>query len=233
MRIFLLSILLTPALLLGASLGPNASERSIRVPGEGSVQVAPDVVTVNLGVQTRNANVQQAVAENNRTAAAIMQAARAVGVADSDMQTAYFSVYPQQEYDQFGALTDQVTYFVDNNLTVRLRDVSRLSDLLQGAVDAGATNIYGVTFSISDTSAAEDEARAEAMADAQSRAEQIAADAGLTLGEPITISTGISLPQPIYYEAAAYGLGGGGEGPPISTGTNTVMANVFVSYAIR
>jgi uncharacterized protein YggE len=93
--------------------------------------VAPDVVTVNLGVQTRNANVQQAVAENNRTAAAIMDAARQVGVADSDMQTAYFTVYPQSEYDQFGVLTDQVTYFVDNNLSVRLREVSKLSELLQ------------------------------------------------------------------------------------------------------
>jgi hypothetical protein len=194
--------------------------------------VAPDVVTVNLGVQTRNADVQRAVAENNRIASAIMDAARQVGVADADMQTAYFSVYPQSEYDQFGVLTDEVTYFVDNNLSVRLRDVSRLSELLQNAVDAGATNIYGVSFAIADTSAAEAEARAEAMADAQARATQIAGDAGLTLGEPITISTGITLPQPYFYGAAAYGMGGGG-GPPVSTGTNTVTVNVTVSYAVR
>jgi uncharacterized protein YggE len=227
-----LLVLVVSAGLLAGCVSPKGTDRSITVPGEGTVQVAPDVVTVNLGVQTRNPDVQQAVAENNRIAAAIMESARAVGVADSDMQTAYFTVYPQPEYDQFGAQTDQVTYFVDNNLMVRLRDVTKLSDLLQGAVDAGATNIYGVSFAIADTSAAEDQARAEAMADAQARAEQIAADGGLTLGEPILISTGVTLPPPVYYGEAAMGLGGGG-GPPVSTGTNTVTVNVSVSYAMR
>jgi hypothetical protein len=226
------AFLLTAVLLAGCVGQPN-TERSITVPGEGSVQVAPDTVTVNLGVQTNNADVQQAVAENNRIAAAIMEAARQVGVADADMQTAYFTVYPQSNYDQFGALTDQVTYLVDNNLSVRLRDVGRLSELLQNAVDAGATNIYGVTFSIADTTAAEVEARTEAMTDAQARAALIAVDAGLKLGEPITISTGVTLPQPVYYAAApAMGMGGGG-GPPVSTGTNTVTVNVTVSYAVR
>jgi len=155
-----------------------------------------------------------------------------VGVADADMQTAYFSVYPQSDYDQFGVLTDQVTYFVDNNLSVRLRDVAKLSELLQNAVDAGATNIYGVTFAIADTSAAEVDARAEAMADAQARAAQIAVNAGLTLGETISISTGVIYPEPIYYGAAAYGIGGGG-GPPVSTGMNSVTVNVTVIFAVR
>jgi uncharacterized protein YggE len=232
MRIRLLSILLVPAVLLAGCAAPQSTQRAITVPGEGSVQVAPDVVTVNLGVQTRNSNVQQAVTENNRIAAAIMEAARAIGVADADMQTAYFSVYPQTGYDPFGVPTQETTYLVDNNLAVRLRDVTRLSELLQDAVDAGATNIYGVSFVISDTAAAEEQARAEAMADALSRAAQIAVDAGLTLGEPITISTGMTLPQPIYY-APAYGVGGGGEGPPVSVGTNTVTVNVTVSYAVR
>jgi uncharacterized protein YggE len=231
MRTRVLSVLLLSAALLAGCVG-RGSEPSITVPGDGKVQVAPDVVTVNLGVQTRNANVQQAVAENNRTAAAIMDAARQVGVADSDMQTAYFTVYPQSEYDQFGVLTDQVTYFVDNNLSVRLRDVSRLSELLQNAVDAGATNIYGVTFAVADTSAAEVEARAEAMRDALARAALIAADAGLTLGEPISISTGVTYPQPYFYGEGAMGMGGGG-GPPVSTGTNTIEVNVTVSYAVR
>lgn len=232
MRTRVLSAFLLTAVLLAGCVGQAKTERSITVPGDGVVQLAPDVVTVNLGVQSRNADVQRAVAENNRLAAAIMDAARQVGVADADMQTAYFTVYPQSEYDQFGVLTDQVTYFVDNNLSVRLRDVAKLSELLQNAVDAGATNIYGVTFDIADTSAAEAVARAEAMADAQARAALIAVSAGLTLGEPISISTGVTLPQPYFYGARADGIGGGG-GPPVSTGTNTVTVNVTVSYAVR
>jgi len=227
-------ILLLAAALLAGCAALNPTERSITVSGRGEVLVAPDVVSVTLGVQTRDTNVAAAVGENNRVAAGVMEAARQVGVADSDMQTTYFSVSAQSKYDQFGVLTDEVTYLVDNNLTVRLRDVERLSELLQDSVDAGATNIYGVTFSTAESTAAEVEARAEAMADAQGRAEQIAADAGLTLGEPITISTGVSLPVPlIYYGAPAFGMGGGGDGPPISSGTNTVTVDVTVSYTLR
>jgi uncharacterized protein YggE len=229
-RVFL-TFSLAAILLTGCAAKPG-TERAITVPGEGSVQVAPDVVTVNLGVQTRNADVQQAVAENNRIASAIMEASRAVGVSDADMQTAYFTVYPQTDYNQFGIASEDVTYYVDNNLSVRLRDVTRLSDLLQGAVEAGATNIYGVTFSIADTSAAETEARAKAMDDALARAAQIAVASGLTLGEPITISSGTILPQPVFYGEGAMGVGGGG-GPPVATGTNTVTVNVTVSYALR
>jgi len=233
MRTRTLPILLAVVGLTGCSV-LNPAERSITVPGRGEVSVAPDVVSVNLGVQTRNANVATAVAENNRVATAIIQAARNLGVADSDMQTGYFSVYPQPEYDEFGILTDEVTYWVDNTLTVRLRRVDLLSQLLQDAVEAGATNIYGVSFSISDTAAAEVEARAEALADADHRAERIAADAGLTLGEVVSISTGVTQPPPqFYFGPAAFGVGGGGEGPPISSGTNTVAVDVTVSYAIR
>ena len=232
MRPRVLSTFLLTAVLVGGCAGTPGTERSITVPGEGKIQVAPDVVTVNLGIQTHNADVQAAVAENNRTAAAIMAAARNAGVGDADLQTAYFTVYPQSVYDQFGALTDQIAYYVDNNLSVRLRDVSRLSELLQSAVDAGASNIYGVTFSIADTSAAEDQARSLAMSDALARAAQIAAASGLVLGDPITISTGVVLPQPIYYGQPAYGMGGGG-GPPVSTGTNTVTSDVTVTYAVR
>jgi uncharacterized protein YggE len=227
-----LSAFLLAAVLLSSCAGKPATPRSITVPGEGKVLIAPDVVTVNLGIQTHDADVQKAVADNNQTAAAIMAAARNVGVSDADMQTAYFNVYPSTVYDEFGNPTDQITYNVDNNLSVRLRDVTKLSELLQHAVDAGASNIYGVTFAISDTAAAEEQARTLAMNDALARAGQIAVTTGLVLGDPITISSGVLLPQPVYYGNAAYGVGGGG-GPPVSTGMNTVTANVTVTYAVR
>ncbi len=235
MRTRNLSILLLSGALLAGCAAAKPAERSITVPGHGEVSVAPDLVSVTLGVQTRDADVAAAVRENNQVAAAILEAARQLGVADSDMQTTYFSVYPQTGYNQFGMITDQVTYYVDNNLTVKLRDVDQLSKLLQDSVNAGATNIYGVTFSIAETAAAEDEARTEAMADALSRAAQIAVDSGVILGDPITISTGVSFPVPQpYYAAPAYGMGGGGgEAPPVSVGTNKVAVDVTVSYSIR
>ncbi|HSR49000.1 MAG TPA: SIMPL domain-containing protein [Anaerolineales bacterium] len=234
MRKPLILILVAAAVVLAGCAPASDSPPSITVGGHGEVAVAPDVVTVTLGVQTNDREVTTAVAENNAIAAAILQAARDAGVADADMQTSYFSVYPQREYDSFGQVTGGITFFVDNNLTVKLRQVDRLSELLQGAVDAGAANIYGVSYSISDSSDEAAAAQASAMADAEARAEQIAAELGLTLGEPITISTGTFLPppSPFYYGEAAFGVGGGG-GPPVSAGTSLVVVNVTVSYAFR
>ncbi len=226
-----LSILILAAVLLAACGVPTP--RTLTVTGHGEVQLQPDLVTVTLGVQTRRSDVTGAVEENNRVASAILAAARNIGVAEADMRTSYFSVYSQPEYDEFGVLTNAVTYWVDNNLTVRLRDVSRLSELLQAAVDAGATNIFGVEFSIAETAAAEDDARQQAIGDARTRAEQIAGAAGLTLGEPTTISAGVFLPPPMFYGGeAAFGMGGGG-GPPVATGTSTVSADVTITYVLR
>jgi uncharacterized protein YggE len=234
MRISLLTLpLIATAVLLAGCSTPSETVTAITVSGTGEVSVPPDVVTVTVGVQTHNRDVTTAVHENNAVAAAIMDAARQSGVSDADMQTTYFNVYPQREYDSFGQPTGQVTYLVDNNLTVKLRDVGRLSELLQGAVDAGATNIYGVTFAISDSSQQEAAARDQAMADALDQAQKIAAQMGVRLGEPIMISTGTTIPVPTpYFGEAAMGIGGGG-GPPIATGANKVTVNVTVSYAFR
>lgn len=232
MRLRTLSILMSAAILLTACSVPTTSQRTLTVTGHGEVRLDPDVATVTLGVQTRRPEVASAVSENNRVANAILEAARGVGVANADMQTSYFSVYAQPEYDEFGVLTNEVTYWVDNNLTVRLRDVSRLSQLLQAAVDAGATTIYGVEFTIAETGAAEDEARQQAIADARQRAEQTAGNAGLTLGEPLTINAGTFAPPPVFYGEGAFGLGGGG-GPPISTGSSSVTADVTITYVVR
>jgi hypothetical protein len=232
MRLRNLSILILAAALLTACSTLTPTQHTLTVTGHGEVSLQPDVASITLGVQTRRPDVAGAVSENNRVAAAILEAARRVGVADADMQTSYFSVYSQPEYDEFGVLTSEVTYWVDNNLTVRLRDVSRLSQLLQAAVDAGATTIYGVEFTVAETGASEDEARQQAIADAHERARQIAASAGLTLGEVLTISTGITAPPPVFYGAEAIGIGGGG-GPPIASGSTKVSADVTITYLVR
>ena len=121
---------------------------------------------------------------------------------------------------------------VDNSLEVRLRDVSKLSDLLQAAVNAGANSIYGVNFMVADTRAAEDEARGEALGDARERADELAAASGLTLGGIQSVSTGafVSPPMPYY---PGYGMGGGGDGVPTQPGTMEVSVQVTVVYQVR
>ncbi|OGT25285.1 MAG: hypothetical protein A2Z17_02170 [Gammaproteobacteria bacterium RBG_16_66_13] len=224
---------LTALLLFGCSALPGTTERTLTVTGDGTAKVTPDVVSVTLGIQTRHDAVAEAVAQNNVVAGRIMEAARGVGISNADMRTIYFSVYSQPKYDEFGSPTGEVSYFVDNSLEVRLRDVTKLSDLLQSAVNAGANSIYGVNFTVADTRAAENEARGEAITDAEARAQELAASAGVTLGGIQSITTNaFSTFPPGYYPA--YGLGGGGgEGPPIQPGSLEVSAQVTVVYELK
>lgn len=228
-----LPVLLSASLLLaGCGAISGSGPRSLSVTGSGSVNVAPDIVRVSLGVQTVGDNIAQVVAENNRRAEQVQDAARAAGVADEDIRTVYFYVSPQQQYDEFGNPNGITTYWVDNTLDVTLRQIDGLGALLQGAINAGANSVQSVSFSVDDPSQAEDQARQEAMDDARGRAEMLATAAGATLGEPISISTNVYLPGPTasYRMDAAAGVGGG---VPVTPGTTEVQVQVSVVYELR
>jgi len=231
-RVFPVVLLLS--LLLAACGTGAAPERTLSITGTGTVHVVPDIVSLSLAVQTQDGDGARALAENNRRAQRLLAAVRNAGVADADMGTTFFAVTPQPQYDPMtGNPTGEVIYIVDNTITVTLRDVSRLGELLQVAVDAGANNIQGVSFSVDDPSAAEDQAREQAMTDARARAEMLATAAGATLGAPISISTSVYLPYVLggYRVEAAMGIGGGGV--PTTAGTMDVQVQVFVAYELR
>jgi uncharacterized protein YggE len=234
-RLLLLGTLATVLLAACGPLAGTTASSGLTVSGTGIVRVQPDMVTISLGVSTRNENIAQAVAENNRVAQEILAAAQAAGVAPDDAQTNSFTVYSQSQVDEFGNPTGGQVYVVDNTLTVVLRDPSQLGDLLEAVMGAGANNIYGVNFNVDDPSPAQDQAREKAVDDARSRAEMIASTAGIALGEVTQISTSYYLPWagPVYsYAAEAAGAGGSGA-VPIAPGTFEVQATVTVTYAIR
>lgn len=231
----LAALLLATLALAGCAAQPGDKMPSgITVTGTGSTKVTPDVATVTLGVQSQNERISLAVADNNRRAALVRQAVVEIGVAEGDIRTTYFSVWSQPRYDEFGTLTGETTYFVDNSVLVTVRDVAKLGEILQAAIGAGSNSIQGISFHVEDPTEAEDEARAEAIADAQARAQELATAAGAQLGEVTSISTSVYFPVPLQAYAMRGGAGGGGgEGPPVSVGTYEVQVQITVTYAIR
>jgi uncharacterized protein YggE len=103
-------------------------------------------------------------------------------------------------------------------------------------LDAGANNVFGISFAIEDTAALEAEARSEAIVDVKERAEQIAQGLGMSLGEPISVGEGVAgAPGPVYsygLKGEAFGLGGGGGGAAISPGQTTIVMQVNVIYEL-
>jgi len=226
--------LLPIALALGAcsALGLGQTDRTIAVTGEGSVVIPPDTVVVTLGVQTRGPQVGPAVAANNQAAERVMQAVTQLGVAPDDVQTTYFSISTQPRYDEFGNATTDVTYFVDNTVTITLHDVSLLGGLLGDSLAAGANSVQSVSYTVAEPAAALGSARTQALADAQGQAEQLASESGVTLGPILTVTenTGGSQPGLMRY--------GGETAPaasdvPTAPGTLEYSVQLSVTYGIR
>lgn len=210
---------------------PADSPRTIQVTGFGSASGAPDVALVQLGVQLFETDLGTAVANANATMEAVIAALVEQGIAREDIRTTNFSIYQESGMPQpLGAEGAQppMRYVVNNMVEVKVRDLDQISAVLQAALDAGANNVYGLTFGLDDAAVLEAEARTLAVEDARARAEALAGAFGLEVGDPISIregaDTGIS---PRIMEA-----GFGGAGPVISEGQLSVSMQVTVTFEI-
>ncbi len=228
---------LVPALVLvlsacGASTSPAA--RNLTVSGSGTVYLTPDIAYINIGVNTENTDIAQAVSLNNTQAQALVDALKNMGIAAEDIQTSNFSVYSNSKADPMTGAASSYSYTVNNTVYVTIRDLSKLGSVLNTAVSSGANNINSISFDVADKTAAQAQARQKAMDNAASLAGELAQTAKLSLGEIQTISYSDVSPSPYY----GYGMGGGGAyapnaSVPIQPGQLQVSVSVSVSYALK
>jgi uncharacterized protein YggE len=226
--------------------GDTTSPRTITVVGRGEVKAKPDIATVNLGVEVTAPTVSEAMTEANARMKTILAAMKALGIADKDIQTSNFSINFERQTPTAPAASEPTTgvkgggaqaangfYRVNNMIQVTIHDLDKVGDVLDAAVEAGANNVWGVTFGLDNTDALEAQARAKAVDDARSRAESLAKLNGVTLGDVISVSEVIGGgPSPIYPQAAAIqGLGGGGA--PVEPGELTFSTQIQTVYGIH
>ena len=154
------------------------------------------------------------------------------GVADKDIETASVTVYPNVSYDQQTGEQKTTGYQAQNTVTVTFKDLSKIGAIYAAVLEAGATNVYGPNWMLSDNNPAVTTALTKAIANARVKAEAIAADQGVQLGEAICINeTSASQPYPIYDKAAAAPSAGGSVTvPPISPQNMDVTESVTVTY---
>lgn len=214
---------------------PTQTRESIAVSGFGEATGTPDVATVQLGVETEAGSIAEAVEISNQTVERVTQALLDFGIAANDIQTTNFNVWYQEDFDPATGRPSGVRrYHVDSTVRVKVRDIAQVSATIQNGLDAGANNVFGLSYGIDDTAALEADARQQALADARDRAGQLADALGLTLGEPLVVSELVGGGLLSLAEAGLrQGLGGGGGGPPLSPGELTVGIQVDVMYAIE
>jgi uncharacterized protein YggE len=206
---------------------------SISVSGTGEAQGAPDLAYIQLGIDVVNVDVSVALADANTLMTAIQDAIKGQGIDQADLQTVNFNVYPEDVYDPAtGQPTGERRYHVSNFLNVKVRDISKISAVIDAGLGAGANNVSGLTFGVADTKALEDAARTKAIEDAKARAQALADGMGVKLGDVIVITEGGATPPILYDKVSMQGGLGGGGAVPVAPGQMTVSMTVNVTFTL-
>ncbi len=233
-------LFLVAVLLLGTALAacgpssitvqPQPIQRTITVTGTGMVTLTPDIAYITIGVHSQDASATVAMTANNTSAQAVIAAIKAAGVADKDIQTTNFSIYPQQQYDTNGKITG-IIYMVDNSVYVTVRDLTRLGGLLDASVTAGANTINSISFDVADKTAALSQARLAAVTDAKKQADELTGATGVSLGTVQSISYyDSSAPVTIQYSRADMSAA---SSVPVQAGSMQITTTVTIVYEIK
>lgn len=183
-------LLLAAALIMGFGYGNTASAeelktvRTITVTGKGKVKVKPNIAIASLGVQTENADAKLAQAESNNRIKAIIDKVKELGIAEADIQTSNYYMYPQYDYSKGNNITG---YTVTNSITVTVRNIDKVGEIVDAGVAAGANISGNVQFSISDSTAYYEQALSAAIQNAKSKGGAVAKSIGVTIGNPTSI----------------------------------------------
>jgi len=219
---------LAGALLTAPALAQVIPPAAISVTGEATVSVPPDLAEIGGGVTSEAKTAREASEANNAAMGKVLQALKGAGIEEKDVQTARLSLQPQSAPNRSGP-SAIAGYRASNRVTIRVRDVTKVASVIDTLVGAGANDIGGINFVVSQASKLLDEARERAVADARRKAEIYAKAAGVTLGAPLSISEeGNSAPAP--YRRMAAGMAASA---PVAQGEETLQVTVSVSWAIK
>jgi uncharacterized protein YggE len=213
------------------ALAVEASAQTLSLAGEGSASAAPDQATVTSGVTSEGPTASEAVAANSKSMAALIDAFKKAGIQPADLQTSGFSVQPRyaQPKEGSGEAPKIDGYEVRNQVTVRVRDLTKLGAVLDTAVASGSNQIDGVNFGLADPAPVLDKAREAAVADARRKAELIAKAAGVKLGRILAIAEpGSEPPRPMMAAYAREKL----DAVPVEAGESEFTARVNVTWEI-
>ncbi len=205
----------------------NITVPSVAVSGEASVRVEPDLAILHAGVTNVAKTAAKASEENAKNVAALLAALKQVGIPDRDIQTSRYSLFPQQ--DRKGNNAPRIVGFkASNSLSIRVTDLAKLSAVLDAVVGAGANDIGGISFLVSQQSTALDQARAEAFADARRKAEIYARAAGVELGRALAITEDGARQVPVMLRAVP----AASAAAPVAIGEQTLRIGVSVVFEL-
>lgn len=210
----------------------------IKVHGEGSVSVAPDLAILDLTVLREGKTARAALDANSAAMNDVLEAMKAFGIAERDLQTSSFSIQPKYSYPAPQTQGERkprriVGYVVRNSLTVRSRDMSKVGEILDKSVSLGVNEGGSIRFANDDPSEALEQARIEAVKRAVAKAQTLAGAANVRVGELLELSEQLHSPRPMPMARAEMSMAMAADAVPVAEGENTYKVRVNAIFAIE
>ncbi|NLK21673.1 MAG: SIMPL domain-containing protein [Epulopiscium sp.] len=213
-----------------ANIGTNKTN-TITATGEGVVKVKPDIANITMGVRIENKDARTAQTKNAEKMDQVIAALKKMGIADKDIQTSNYSIYPQYDWEAKGG-SKIIGYTVENTIKITVRDITKVGDVLDIGVEEGANVSSGIQLSIADTEKYYQEALKQAVNNAKGKATAIGEAIGVTIKIPSSITEqSVGGRSVIYAEDLQMNVRKEMDRTPIQTGELDIRALVEVSYS--
>lgn len=210
-----------------------ATANTVSFSGEGKILAKPDIAVVSFAIVTEATDSREAQDENSVKSKKVVDFLKKEGIDEKDIRTVGYNIYPQYKYPQYDK-PEIRGYQVNQAIEAKIRDLSDVSKILDGVVEAGVNQVNNLSFTIDNPEKLKAEARAKAITDAKKKASELKGQIGLKLGKIVNFSENIGglPPGPLYYAREAGG-GGYGGGPSVPAGENEIVINVTITYQIK
>jgi len=212
---------------------------TISVSGDARVFIAPDIGELSLGIQTgRQATASAAMQKLKTGMDKVIAAVKEQGIEEKDIRSESFYLNPV--YDWSNGLQVPRGFEATQSLRIKVRDLDKVSEVLGVATAAGANQAGSVNFTVDDPDAKRAEARQEAINEAKAKAEELADQLGVSLGEIVSFNEGYggSPMPPMYYSRDAYGVGGAANvaeqsAVQMPVGEQEINVSVTITYELE
>lgn len=208
----------------------NTQKEAFQVSGEGKVSVSPDTAVVTVGVTSQGTTVSQSQETLNSNINKVTDAVKALGIPAEDIKTQNYNINPDYDFTSGQRITG---YTSNTNIAIKVKDTTKVNQVIDTATSNGANQVGGVTFEVADPTQAENQAREQAVEEAKSRAQEAAGSGGFSLGRVINYSeTTSGGGAPIPFAARQAADAAISNPTEIQPGTSDVEIFVTLSYEI-
>lgn len=239
LSLFLVALIVSMVLDIKNKL--QETENTITVSDTGTIYAKPDLALTTFSVVNEAKTVREAMSENTKDMNAIIEAVKNQGVEEKDLKTINFNIYPRYEwYKKETCIVPPcpsgervlVGYEVRQSLQVKIRDMTKIGDIIQVATEAEANQVGDLQLTIDKQDELKKQAREEAIEKAKTKAQDLANQLGVKLVRISNFSESSAVPY-FYGLEKAVGMGGGEPAPQIETGENKIEVTVMITYEIK